>query len=310
MRLHERDTEAAGTVAGSAVAFRLFLFFVPMMLVVVALAGFAASWVSADSVSRQSGVSGMLAGQIKAAFTQPTTTRWTALLTGLFGMFSAGRSLSKTLVLASELSWRTPHRQKAAMRVTGMLVGMLVGLMLLAAIVNRIRQRAGIAVAGVSLIGVAIVCMVGWMALLMALPRATRDPGALLPGAALLGSLLAAMQAITQFYVPSKVSHASAIYGTLGVTVVTLGWFFIVGRMIVLSMTINAVIYERLGSISTFVFGLPVLRVLPTHSERFARFLGLPGRDSKSSATDADIGRDDEPSTDADRPNDLSDSGE
>src|SRR4051812_2222057 len=32
MRLHERDEESAGTVAGSAVAFRLFLFFVPTLL--------------------------------------------------------------------------------------------------------------------------------------------------------------------------------------------------------------------------------------------------------------------------------------
>src|SRR4051812_30540274 len=32
MLIRERDREAAGTVAGSAVAFRLFLFFVPMLL--------------------------------------------------------------------------------------------------------------------------------------------------------------------------------------------------------------------------------------------------------------------------------------
>ena len=41
-------------------------------------------------------------------------------------------------------------------------------------------------------------------------------------------------------------------------------------------MALNAVIYERLGSVSTVVFGLPLLRLLPATSTRIARFFGLP----------------------------------
>jgi hypothetical protein len=40
-------------------------------------------------------------------------------------------------------------------------------------------------------------------------------------------------------------------------------------------MTLNAVMYERIGSITGFVFGLPVLRILPKRSPKFARFFGL-----------------------------------
>ena len=53
------------------------------------------------------------------------------------------------------------------------------------------------------------------------------------------------------------------MYGGIGLTIVTLGWFFIIGRVIVVALTINAVIYERFGSISHFVFALPVIRYLP-----------------------------------------------
>lgn len=39
LRWYERDREAAGTVVGSALAFRLFLFFIPLLLFVVGLTG-------------------------------------------------------------------------------------------------------------------------------------------------------------------------------------------------------------------------------------------------------------------------------
>ncbi len=71
------------------------------------------------------------------------------------------------------------------------------------------------------------------------------------------------MQAVSQLYLPGRFDRASELYGAIGTTVVTLGWFFIIGRTIVLAMAVNAVVYERFGSISQFVFSLPVLRVLP-----------------------------------------------
>src|SRR5215216_4566374 len=44
LRIYRRDRESAGTVVGSAVAFRLFLFFVPLLLFLVGLLGFIATW--------------------------------------------------------------------------------------------------------------------------------------------------------------------------------------------------------------------------------------------------------------------------
>ena len=42
----------------------------------------------------------------------------------------------------------------------------------------------------------------------------------------------------------------------------TLGWFFILGRTIVFGIVVNAVIHERFGSITNFVFSWPVIRLL------------------------------------------------
>jgi len=273
--LYERDVEAAGGLAGSAVAFRLFLLFVPVVLVAVGLAGFAADYVSATDASSNAGVTGAVADQIRNAFAQSSGARWTVLIVGLFGMATAGRSLAKALVMSSALSWRVPPKAKATVRTTAVVVAVIFGLAVASALVNRLRASAGIALTGMSIVGVACIFAAAWVVLSLGLPRSTRDPGAVLPGAALAGASLAGLQAVTQLYVPGRITHASQLYGSIGVAVVTLGWFFIVGRMAVFTMTLNAVMYERIGSITEFVFSLPVLRILPKRSPKFARFFGL-----------------------------------
>ena len=83
------------------------------------------------------------------------------------------------------------------------------------------------------------------------------------------------MQAVSQFYLPGNLARAGELYGAVGTTVVTLGWFFILGRMVVVGMVLNSVIYERYGSVSTLLFSLPLLRILPRRSERLRRFFDL-----------------------------------
>lgn len=57
--------------------------------------------------------------------------------------------------------------------------------------------------------------------------------------------------------------------GSLGATVASLGYLFVIGRVMAGTVVLNAVIYEQIGSISVFVFELPGLQRLPV------RFPGL-----------------------------------
>ena len=57
----QRDRQAAGWVMSSALAFRLFLFFLPLLLLTIGVAGFAAEIVDARSANRAAGISGGLA---------------------------------------------------------------------------------------------------------------------------------------------------------------------------------------------------------------------------------------------------------
>jgi uncharacterized BrkB/YihY/UPF0761 family membrane protein len=190
-------------------------------------------------------------------------------------MLTTGRTLSKALAGASCLAWGIPVRPKASVRVVGGVIGLIVGMALVVAVVGRIRQHLGVAVTGVSFLAVLAIYLVVAVVLASLLPRGTTDPGALLPGAAVVAVTLTALQLVSQFYLPDRFDRASQLYGAIGATIVTLGWFFISGRVLVLAMVLDAVVYERFGSITGFVFGLPVLRLLPRKWAWFRRYFDL-----------------------------------
>jgi|GEM_PF-714067 uncharacterized BrkB/YihY/UPF0761 family membrane protein len=276
--VYDRDRQMAGTVVSSALAFRLFLFFVPTVLAGVGLLGFVVSWADAEEINETSGLTGTLAGFVRDALAQSGSARWIAIFTGLFGMATAGRSLAKVLVASSALAWGTELRQKARARVVATVIGLVTALVLMATIVNRLTKES-VALGGLGLVSAAAVYGVGWLILARQLPRTTSDPGAGIPGAVLVGVAVGFLQALTQLVLPARISSASSLYGALGGAVAVLGWFFIVGRTMVLSFAVDAVAYERFGSLSRVVFALPVVRVLPRRSPAVRRFFDLDAGD-------------------------------
>jgi uncharacterized BrkB/YihY/UPF0761 family membrane protein len=275
VRVYERDKEAAGTLLGSALSLRLFLFYVPLVLTAVGIAGLLGRFAGVDSISSSVGVSGSLAAEIDAVFDQRKTAPWIAIALGLYGMAWTGRSLAQALVLSSALSWQLGGRQRLRVRAIGIVVGLVVGMALTATIVNRLRASVGLAVASVSYAAVAGVYVILWLLLIVALPRRTPDPGAALPGAAIMAAVMTVLQMALQLYLPHKIESASSLYGRVGVVVALLGWFYIIGRSIAFSLAVNAVLYERLGSLSGFVFALPGLRILPRRVPAVRRFFDL-----------------------------------
>jgi len=274
-RVYERDKEAGGTLLGSALALRLFLFFMPFVLLVVGLAGVLGGPTDGSTTSESAGLSGTLKEYVDNAFAQSGKTPWLALAIGLVGVGTTGWSLTRAMVLSSALSWRMGGRQRMPVRALGMVIGLIVSASLSAAIVNRINQATGAAVASLSLVGMTAIYAVFWLLIFQALPRTTTDPGASLPGAAFVGVVLALLQSVTQFYLPQQVSSSSQLYGQLGVLVAFLGWFFFIGRSVAFACALNAVIYEQVGSVSTLFFALPVIRQIPSRVPAVSHYFAL-----------------------------------
>ena len=270
-----RDRRAAGSVMSSALGFRLFLFFLPLLLLTIGVAGFASDVVDARSVNRAAGISGGLAKQVSTAFHQSGLTRWVAVLLGVWGVLVAGRSLSRVLHAASAAAWGLPAGNPARLRAVGAVAGLVCAMGLIAIFIDRIRESFGLGLASVSFVPALVIYAIAWLGVSVFLPRATQDPGALLPGCVLVALTITVMHAVSELYLPDRIDRASQLYGAFGTTVVTLGWFFILGRAIIISMQLNAAVYDRYGSVSRVAFSLPVLRILARRSPRVRRLFDL-----------------------------------
>ena len=270
-----RDRRAAGSVLSSALGFRLFLFLLPLLLLTIGVAGLASDVVDARSVNRAAGISGGLAKQVSTAFHQSGLTRWVAVLLGAWGVLVAGRSLSKVLHAASAAAWGLPAGNPARLRAVGAVAGLVCAMGLIAIFIDRIRESFGLGLASVSFVPALLIYAIAWLGVSMFLPRATGDPGALLPGCVLVALTITVMHAVSELYLPDRIDRASRLYGAFGTTVVTLGWFFILGRAIIISMQLNAAVYDRYGSVSRVAFSWPVLRILARRSPRIRRFFDL-----------------------------------
>jgi uncharacterized BrkB/YihY/UPF0761 family membrane protein len=260
---------------GSALALRLFLFFVPFVLFTVGLAGLIGRYSGYDSLSSDAGISGTIGDQIDVAFAQSSASAWFVCGAGLVGMVSAGYSMSRAMIVSSALSWQLGGRQRASFGVIGSVVGLIACIGLVSTIVNSIRAATGVAVASASFVAVFGVYVVLWVVVFQTLPRGTTDPGAALPGALVASAALTTMQAISSLYLPRAIERSSELYGAIGVTLATLGWIYILGRVIAFAFSLNAVVFEEVGSVSGIVFSVPGIRAIPRRYPRIARYFDL-----------------------------------
>ena len=273
---YERDRDSFASVLGAAIALRLFLFFVPVMIVLVSVVLLVAGNTGVSDLAEQTGITASLAAQVREATTTNRTTSVGLLLGGLWLMGWAGRSLTKVLAACSAGAWRLPGRQsRATLRMAAAVTTLVMLAVVTASALNRVRLTQGLAVVTTSWVVAGVLYAFAWFLVSSTLPRGTTDPGALLPGAAVVGASLAALQWFMQLYLPAKISRSSALTGSVGASVATLGYMFLIGRVMASSLILGAVLYERIGSVSEIVFDLPGLRRLPERSPRLRRYFDL-----------------------------------
>ena len=282
---YERDREALASVLGSAVALRLYLFIISAMIMTV---GFASTVLGKDRVDQMlsdATVSGTMAKDISDATSGSIGAGIVLVLTGVWLVLWTGRNLTKVLAACAVRSWRMDATEaKARMTAIGALCGLFIGIVFVTLFLSRVRDKHGFAAGATSWMVMGVVFAVAWFVISWFLPRDTPDPGALLPGAAFVGVALAILQWFMQFYLPNKISRSSDLAGELGTTMAALGYLFFVGRIMASSFVIDAVLFERVGSISRFVFGLPVIRIIPRRYPVVARFFDLPVPDAEAEA--------------------------
>lgn len=268
------DQEAEGSVLGSAVALRLFLFVIPATVVLVALINLINLGNVLDSHLTGSIVTGEIARTVS------TASWWSSLwivLTGLVLTLWAGRSLARVLGACSGAAWRLPPRKRKVSPLSVVaLTAILFTTVAASSISSGLRDRGVITAALIAWPSIIGLMGLSWFLIMMTLPRGTSDPGALLPGAAVFGIAYAGLAWFMELYLPNRVSRTTDTLGAMAITVATLGYFFFIGRMMTAALVLSASTFERFGSLSRLVFGWPLLRRIPRRYAKFRRFFDIP----------------------------------
>jgi uncharacterized BrkB/YihY/UPF0761 family membrane protein len=243
---YERDRLFAGALLAGGLAFRIFLWLLPFGLFVVTLIGAIGESTNKtpDQIARDAGMGAAFASTVGQAVDNSSHGRYVLLVIGAVLTIWLGRSLVRALKVVCNIAWHLPPSAKASIKESFALVGAAV-------VFTAIPFLAGVLYAGGLvtdiLAGLVLILLFGAVGLwgMTVLPRKPGVPWPwLIPGAIVIGVGAEAVRLAASLYFAGKLERSSGLYGALGVTIVFLLWLYVVGRVIVAAVNLNATIWD------------------------------------------------------------------
>lgn len=240
------DTKVGGGLMAGALAFRLFFFLVPFSLFVFTAVGTASTLAdrSPSEMAKQAGIAGVLAKGVVNTAELSDTQRWVLLAVAGYAMFMAARSVVTTIVAASCLVWEVPRiRIKKFRPAIGFIVFITV-VMWLTTELGKLRDSMPAPGIALTVVWMSIPFLAGWW-LMFRLPHRDAPVWALIPGAVVFAIGLQLMHVVTVVYIANSAASKSETYGVLGVSLATLLWCYLVGRLAIGTSVLNASLWRR-----------------------------------------------------------------
>lgn len=242
----ERDAEVGGGIMAGALAYRLFIWLLPVALVAVAGLGFAAdaSSESPEEAAQSLGLEGLISSSIANAANSPN--RWYALLIGIPVLVWATRSVLRVLIGAHRLVWADDRSTAPKPKLIPSL-GLLGALMcfgLVSALASAVRAWStgpGVLATALALVPYASL----WLLVTVRLPHRDAPWTALLPGAVVFAVGLELLHAVVTYVITPWALAKQGTYGALGVAAALLVGLFLISRLMVVAAVVNATLWER-----------------------------------------------------------------
>jgi uncharacterized BrkB/YihY/UPF0761 family membrane protein len=242
----DRDGEVGGGIIAGALAYRLFIWLLPLALVVVAGLGIAAdaSAESPEQAANSVGLQGLVSSSISEAANSPN--RWYALLIGVPVLVWATRSVLRVLIGAHRLIWGDLRSEapKPKVGATFRLLALLLAYGVVSTGASAIRAWSS----GLGLVATlfALVFYAGlWLLVSVRLPHHGTHWTALIPGALLFGVGIELLQVVIAYFITPYAIAKEGTYGALGVAAALLVALFMVSRLVVGAAVVNATLSER-----------------------------------------------------------------
>jgi membrane protein len=242
LTLFERDASIGGGLLAGALAYRLFVLLLPTALLFVSGLGLYADAAdkSTSEAAKEAGLHGLIASQVASA--SAGGARLFVFILMVPAVLYATATLYRALAIVHGIIWHGSGRgARPTPRGIGMLLAALLLVIAAAQIVGWIRrhdQLGGLA----SLLVYFVLAGGGWLLVSLQLPHRDAHWQALLPGAALVGVGLLFVNVFNLYVTTRLVEGRADTYGALGIATALLLSLVIVGRLMVLSAEVNALL--------------------------------------------------------------------
>jgi uncharacterized BrkB/YihY/UPF0761 family membrane protein len=240
-----RYTARQGVLLASACAFRLFLWMLPLALLIAGIGAGVAGHDSASvlTASKTAGITGAASQEVTTALREGNRSWWVAVVVGGVLFLWTTRTLMRNLAVVNAHAWGTPlpkPRQADVLRTTLIFIGIWLIIFVVSGLLAELdRLFPGGLLVAILLQGAMV--SAAWLMISLRLPDRRSGWLDLVPGCLLIGFGLAVLHAVSRVYIPRKLKHSSELYGALGIAGVILGWLLIIGQVIVSAALVNSV---------------------------------------------------------------------
>jgi uncharacterized BrkB/YihY/UPF0761 family membrane protein len=243
-RVYERDRDRLGPLLSAAIAFRLFLVFVPYVAFLVILAGMFGLDRSDLSAA---GIGGLAAESVTDVSSQPWWARILTLLLVAWALLLACRSMVKALRLTYAAAWELGRvRYRDTTKAGLVFLGLVAASTIATALARQSREGADTAGWIVTILLVFAVYLASWVIACVLLPHAEGAGWrAMLPGAVLFALGAQVIHVAVVVWFAPRIDSATARYGALGIAILLLGSVYLFGRLIVAAAFLNATMWSR-----------------------------------------------------------------
>jgi uncharacterized BrkB/YihY/UPF0761 family membrane protein len=245
--VQEDDRSRGGSLLAGAIAFRVFLWFLPAALLVAAGLGFGAAANPSDParIVHDAGITSIAVQSINHAAQQAAKGRWFALVVGAVFLYTTSVGLVKALFVAHVLVWQAPtvklaHKRRAVAELLALALA-LIAATAMASVIKHHSPGLGLT----AMLAIVVVYGGAWWLYSLALPHGAAGRLDLIPGAVLFGVGAQVLHLVSVYYLAAKVSHASELYGGLGAAAAFIFGFYLVGRLIIGAAVINSAIFDH-----------------------------------------------------------------
>ena len=243
-RAAERNRRVAASVLAGGIAYRLFLWLLPLGLIL----GGALGLMDADSTEEAIATGGLPAAVVDVIgdVARAAESDWWWLLgIGVPLLLWAGYTGAKAVQLIHSLVWDEPPPRTNPLKSSLVFTGVLCAFMVAAGITWWLRDES--ALVGLLAAALATVPLAAfWLWASLRLPHRDASWRALLPGAILVAIGFQVLHVlIVEFLVP-KLEKSTTLYGSLGAMTTLLFFMYLVGKLVVTAPILNSSLHHEL----------------------------------------------------------------